>query len=329
MAENPPVCSGRGIYFVHTIMYIVIIFLLGIFLDLAFGDPPNAWHPVAWLGKLISWEFKYFPARSAWQNFAFGTVMVLLTIVIITSAIYFLIHYMQEKNQWFWVIISAILLKFCFSLRGLRTAATEIQRNLITNNLLKSRYKLTTLVSRDTNNLVKSKIVAATVESLAENSCDSFIAPIFYFLLFGIPGAIAYRIINTFDSMIGYHDKYEHSGKFAARVDDIVNFIPARITAFILLLSAWICRQNIAGAWHIMLRDHAKTESPNAGWTMSAVAGALGVQLEKIGHYKLGDMRRPLSVGMIDITLHMIAVTAVIWILITILLLQGWSYVAS
>ncbi|MCK4721659.1 MAG: cobalamin biosynthesis protein, partial [Dehalococcoidia bacterium] len=147
----------------------------------------------------------------------------------------------------------------------------------------------------------------------------SFVAPLFYFLLFGVPGAIAYRIVNTFDAMVGYHGEWEYLGKFAARLDDVVNFVPARVTGLLIVLAARICRKNVSQAWRIMLRDHKKTQSPNAGWTMGAIAGALGVQLEKAGHYKLGDNHSSLSLDTIDASLQMIMVAAVIWSLLSIL----------
>ena len=126
------------------------------------------------------------------------------------------------------------------------------------------------------------------MESVAESTCDSLVAPLFYFLLLGVPGAIGYRVVNTLDSMIGYHGKYEYLGKFAARLDDVLNFIPARLTALLLVLAAFVMKRNGRKAWQTALREHAKTESPNAGWPMAAMAGALDVRLEKVGHYQLG-----------------------------------------
>jgi adenosylcobinamide-phosphate synthase len=131
---------------------------------------------------------------------------------------------------------------------------------------------------------------------VSENVTDSFIGPWLAFALFGLPGAVAYRAINTLDSMIGYHGKYEYLGKASARLDDLVNLVPARLTALLLVFSsALLPGQRAASAWRIMWRDHARTESPNAGWTMSGMAGALGVELEKVGHYRLGDRTRPLE----------------------------------
>jgi adenosylcobinamide-phosphate synthase len=119
--------------------------------------------------------------------------------------------------------------------------------------------------------------------------------------------------------MVGYHGQLEYLGKFAARLDDVVNFIPARLTALMIVLASLLCRKNIAQAWHTMIRDHKKTESPNAGWTISAIAGALGVQLEKVGHYKLGDNHHPLSLDTISASQQIIIIVAIIWSFLSIL----------
>jgi adenosylcobinamide-phosphate synthase len=121
----------------------------------------------------------------------------------------------------------------------------------------------------------------------------------FYFALFGVPGALFYRVVNTYDSMIGYHGRYEYLGKVAARLDDLLNIIPARLTGLLLVAASRLRRAAAGGAWRVMLRDHAVTESPNAGWPMSAMAGALGVRLEKVGHYRLGDAEVEPSAGSI------------------------------
>ncbi len=162
-------------------------------------------------------------------------------------------------------------------------------------------------------------MVSAAVESVAENICDSFVAPLFYFLLLGVPGAMAYRVINTLDAMIGMHGKYEHLGKFAARLDDILNFIPARISALLIVLAAIFLRQNARQSWKTMLKDHSRTESPNAGWPMSAAAGALSVQFTKIDHYQLGQPDKPLKPGTIDAVLRLTGCSAFIWVTICLI----------
>lgn len=300
-------------------MEIIFILLIALALDLTFGEPPNVRHPVAWLGKLISLETKHAPQRGKFKQLAYGISMVLITLGLIVTAVYFLLTYLGGISLILYVIVAGLLLKFSFSLRGLRQAIDTIREFLVKDNLGQARISLKSLVSRNTARLSKSQVISATVESAAENICDSFIAPLFYFFLFGVPGAIAYRVINTFDAMVGYHGRWECLGRFAARLDDVANFIPARITALIIVLASLICRKNVSQAWHIMIRDHKKTESPNAGWTMSAIAGALGVRLEKIDHYRLGDAHYPLSLDTINGSRQIIIVTATIWCSIAIL----------
>jgi adenosylcobinamide-phosphate synthase len=300
-------------------MEIIFILLIALVLDLTFGEPPDVWHPVAWLGKLISVETRLAPKKDRLRQLAYGVSMVLITLGLIVTAIYFWLAYLREFNLIVYVIVAGLLLKFTFSLRGLRQAIRTVRELLVKNNLSQARISLKSLVSRDTDELNKSQMISAAVESAAENICDSFVAPLFYFLLFSVPGAIAYRVINTFDAMVGYHGHLEYLGRFAARLDDVANFIPARITALIIVLASLICRKNASQAWHIMIRDHKKTESPNAGWTMGAIAGALGVQLEKAGHYKLGDNHFPLSLDTIDTSRQIILVTAIVWCSISVL----------
>ncbi|MBA7702068.1 Cobalamin biosynthesis protein CbiB [subsurface metagenome] len=181
------------------------------------------------------------------------------------------------------------------------------------------------MVSRDTQGLPKPLLVSATVESVAENACDSFVAPLFYFLLLGVPGAIAYRVVNTLDAIIGYHQKYEYLGKFASRLDDVVNFIPARLTALLLVLAAFLSKRDARASWQVMLSDHSKTESPNAGWTMAAVAGALNMRLEKAGHYQLGNANVTPVPQVIDTALRLMGLAALVWVIICFAV--GVSYV--
>jgi len=213
--------------------------------------------------------------------------------------------------------VAALLLKSVFSLKGLCQATWKVRSHLSKNDIKEARRELGYLVSRDTQQLDRSHILSAVVELSAESITDSFIAPLFFWLLLGIPGSIAYRVVNTFDSRIGYHGEYEYLGKFAARLDDVLNYIPARISALLIVISAYLSRMNGNRSWHIMLRDRSKTESPNAGWTMSAMSGALGVKLEKPGHYLLGDKYNPLSVASITDSLRLVAVTFCLWTLLS------------
>lgn len=296
------------------------VLLLAVAVDLAFGEPPPALHPVVWMGQTITlMTGRITPRRPALQ-FAWGALVTLAVIALFTVPVYFLLVYLQGLHTAAYIIAAALLLKSSFSVRELRRAALRIKTLLATDKLAEARWELRALVSRNTSDLDTGQVVSATVESVAENSCDSLVAPLFYFLLLGVPGAVAYRVVNTLDAMIGYHGKWEYTGKFAARVDDVLNYLPARLTALILVLAAAMMRQNPRGAWTVMLRDHRKTESPNAGWTMSALAGALGVQIEKVGHYRLGDSQQALAAGSIEVTLRLMLLVAVTWVVLSMLI---------
>jgi adenosylcobinamide-phosphate synthase len=300
-------------------MDVLLILLLALAIDLALGEPPRVIHPVVWMGKVVSFLVKGGSALSPKAQFLYGLGVVLVTAGIFVAPVYFILFYLKGLSLIAYIVLAAVILKVSFSLKGLRHSALRVRNLLAKDKLAEARFELRSLVGRDTSKLDKSRMVSATVESVAENECDSFVAPLFYFLLFGAPGAIAYRVINTADAMIGHHGEFEYLGKFAARLDSVVNFIPARITALIIVLAAWVRKRNASAAWHIMLRDRRRTESPNAGWTMSAIAGALGVQLEKVGYYKLGDNHHSLSLRTIDASLQIVMTTALIWSLLIIL----------
>jgi adenosylcobinamide-phosphate synthase len=300
-------------------MEVILILLLGLAIDLTLGEPPPVIHPVVWMGRVISFLVKGGAGRTPSAQFLYGLAIVLFTVAVFVAPAYFLLFYLKGLSLVAYVIVGALLFKITFSLRELRRAALVVKTLLLKDRLAEARFELRSLVGRDTSKLDKSLMVSATVESVAENSCDSFVAPLFYFLLLGVPGAIAYRVINTLDTMIGHHGEFEYLGKFAARLDSVANFIPARIAALLIVLTAGIRKRNASGAWRIMRRDRRKTESPNAGWTMSAIAGALGVQLEKVGYYKLGDNHNSLSLNTIDASLQIVMTAALIWSLLLIL----------
>jgi len=192
------------------------------------------------------------------------------------------------------IFIEALLLKLAFSVRGLAQAGRAVRLSLERNDLTNARELVAThLVSRDTRSLTESQLAAATIESLAENTSDSIVAPLLYYALAGLPGLWVYRFINTCDAMLGYRDaEREWLGKAAARLDDLVNLIPSRLTAGLMLLVGLVRRQASRQALRVWWRDCRATASPNAGHPMSAAAGLLGVELEKVGHYKLGRGQR-------------------------------------
>ncbi len=296
-------------------MEIILIIALAVAIDLALGDPPNAIHPVAWMGKVISLLEKGGLKLNPTAQFLYGMGMTLFTVALFIVPIYFIFFYLGHISLVGSIILAALILKSTFSIKGLRRTALKVRKLLQDDKLNETRYELRALVSRDTRDLPEPLLASAVMESVAEGSGDSLVAPLFYFLLFGIPGAIGYRVVNTLDSMIGYHGKYEHLGKFAAKLDDILNFIPARIAALLLVLAA-VAKRNGRNAWRMALREHAKTESPNAGWPMAAMAGALNIRLEKPGHYRLGEVKTTLVPETINGSAQLFSIAASAWILI-------------
>ncbi len=300
-------------------MEIILILLLAVAIDLALGEPPRLIHPVVWMGKAISFLERGAIDKSAVTQLFYGLAMTLVATGLFAVPAYFALMYLKSLGIAAYIIGAAMLLKTTFSLKELRKAALRVKNLLLKDRLDEARFELRSLVSRDSRGLSKPLMASATVESVAESTCDSFVAPLFYFLLLGVPGAVGYRVVNTLDAMIGYHGRYEYLGKFASRLDDVLNFIPARLTALLLVLATFLSRRDARASWHAALSEHSKTESPNAGWTMSAIAGALGVQLEKVGHYKLGDNHHSLSLSTIDASVQIITTTALVWSLLLIL----------
>jgi adenosylcobinamide-phosphate synthase len=198
------------------------------------------------------------------------------------------------------VAAEALLLGSSFAVKGLDRAAGSVQDRLARGDLVGARAALPALVSRDPTGLSAPLVAAAAIESVAENFGDSVVAPWLAYALFGTPGALAYRALNTIDSMIGYHGRHEWLGKAGARLDDLANLLPARLAAALLALAG----ARPGRAWAVARREHGRTASPNAGWPMAAMAGALDVRLEKVDHYVLNphaaapapaDIRRALA----------------------------------
>jgi adenosylcobinamide-phosphate synthase len=227
--------------------------------------------------------------------------------------VFFLLYYLRDWSTIGFIIVAALLLKSTFSIRTLYKLANNVKRLLENMKIPAARKETSYLVSRDTTKLNLEQLTSAIVEMETESITDSLTAPLFYWLIFGVPGAVAYRVINTFDARIGYRGEYEYTGKFAARLDDILNYIPARISGLLLVVSAYMARKNGRKAWKTMLSDHNKTASPNAGWTMSAAAGALEIRLEKPGHYRLGHTGREPEPSDITDGLRLVIITCFVW----------------
>ncbi len=189
--------------------------------------------------------------------------------------------------------LAVLLLKPMFAVRALRDAAFAVRDALDRGDLAAARRALGSLCSRKADDLTEEELVMATIESVAENASDSFVAPLFFFACAGVPGAVFYRVVNTLDAMVGYRGKLEYAGKASARLDDLLNLVPARMTALLLLLAGAVTGRDARAGVRILRRDVKRTESPNAGWPMATMAGLLGVKLVKVDHYALGDATHP------------------------------------
>lgn len=245
-------------------------------LDALVGEPPTALHPVVWMGRALNAAERIAPSRPT-RRLAYGAVVGIGLPVLWGSLGWAL----ERRAPW---PLQALLLKSAFAGRALLEAAGEVEVALADGSLPAARHALRALVSRPTEELDGSLAAAAGVESLAENLTDSWLAPLLAYAAFGLAGVYAYRAANTADAMWGYRDgTYERLGKTAARLDDVFNWAPARIGALTLALLSPSPREALQ-AWR---RDARRTESPNAGQTMAATAGGLGVRLAKPGHYVL------------------------------------------
>lgn len=278
------------------------VLALAVGLDLLAGDPPNRWHPVAWIGALISRGRRLAP-RAPDDLALFGTFLILV-VAGVTAAGALAAHAVLARLPAPVALLGdAWLLKCSFSLDGLFAAVEIVRGHLVAGDLAGARRQVAWhLVSRPTDDLDAPEVASAAVESLAENLTDGLMAPVCFYVVgtllggagAGLALAWAYRAVNTADAMIGYRrDELEYLGRATARTDDALNYVPARLAAATIVAGAWLARQSRPGAARMWRRDGALTESPNAGQTMAAMAGALGVTLEKRGHYRLGDGPRP------------------------------------
>lgn len=278
----------------------MMVLALAFLIDFLAGDPPNRFHPVAWMGSSIAWYRRTMNHSGKARRFLAGLLLVVLGSTIVATVGVVLQQICQQCPLAVSVPIQAVILKCTFSARSLARAATSVADALNAGDLPLAREQVAYhLVSRDVSSLDASDLSAATIESVAENTSDSIVAPLLFFAIAGLPGALVYRFVNTCDAMVGYRtEELEWFGKPAARFDDLLNLLPARLTAFFMLI-AGVCIGNangFRGACRVWWRDHALTASPNAGHPMSAASGVLGVQLEKQGHYRLGsDLPRPLA----------------------------------
>lgn len=263
-----------------------LLLTLAVVLDLWRGEPPVRIHPVVWMGRLIHAARDAAPS-APWARLLWGLAMAILLPTLCAAAAAALI-----AVPWIGPVLGLWLLTSSISIRLLGEAGLRVGEAVSAGRIDDARAGLSWLCSRDPQALSGEELAGAAAESIAENASDSLVAPLLWLLIGGIPGAVFYRCVNTMDAMIGYRDRYFWLGKPAARLDDILNLIPARVTALMMLL---VADRDRGRGLRCMLRDAGKTDSPNAGWPMAAMAGLLGVEMTKRGQYALGEPLHPIS----------------------------------
>lgn len=270
--------------------------IVALAIDLLGGEPPVSVHPTIGMGRWISRGRSRRRSVSPCDSFVEGAMLVVGGAALVGSIAWLCDNALDSLPRSLRVIAEGAAVKPAVSLRALLDAATEVEQALVAGRLERARKLLAWhLVSRDTRSLRASDVAAATIESVAENLNDGLVAPLMAHCAGGLTGAYLFRFINTADAMLGYHTpELEWFGKAAARLDDAAAFIPGRCTAALIALSSLITGNSMRGALAAVRDDADATASPNAGWPMAAMAGALGVRLEKRGHYKLnGQARAP------------------------------------
>lgn len=281
----------------------------------ALGEPPARFHPVVWMGRYLGLKDRLLRASSLpYLQFALGTGFVLVGAFACGVAAWGLGRGLTLLPWPVATVLLALLLKPLFSISALLQAGDAVRQALVTGDLPEARRLLAWhLVSRDTSELSESEVAGAAVASLSENLTDSVVAPLFYFAVFGLPGAAVYRFINTADAVLGYRTpELERFGKFAARSDDALNFVPARLAAALLWLALKLSGAPARTSWQRMQNDRKRTPSPNGGWTMALTAAGLGVKLTKRGVYALNETGRDATPADIGRARHLIKVTVVL-----------------
>ena len=307
----------------------VAVIFLALLIDLLFGELPTSFHPVAWMGAIIARLERRSPRGSRLDSFIYGALIAVGGAVAMLLVGFLLRRVIIRLPRSLSCLAEAGILQTTLSVRKLADTGSQVESALESGEILEARHLVGWhLVSRDTSALSASQLAAATIESVAENTSDGIVAPLFFYTLGGLPAALAYRFLNTADAMLGYRDaRREWLGKAPARLDDAANWLPARLTALFICVAAFFTGDDAENARRVWRRDAGETSSPNAGHPMSATAGALGVTLEKSGHYRLGSGQRSPSSQDIGRSVRLMysatAVAAGLFALVTVISVCG------
>lgn len=301
---------------------------LGFFLDFFWGDPPwfvqKFGHPVIFIGNLIK-KTEAILLKSEKEKKQIlqvkGFLLFLLVVSISTGFVFFTVSFAYSLQFYLGFILETLIYYQLFATHSLEVESMKVYDSLKNATLEDSRVKLSYIVGRNTEHLEGTQIIKATVETIAENTTDAVIAPFFSMFFFGVSGGMFYKAVNTLDSMVGYkNEKYQYFGTVSAKMDDILNYIPARCSAIFLIISCFFLKLDVKNAWNIFLRDRYCHKSPNSAQTESVVAGALGVQLAGDAIYfgklhkkeTIGDALREVTVEDIKTTNKLMKCSAVL-----------------
>ena len=276
---------------------ILIALLVAIVLDALLGEPDWVWrkvpHPVVWFGNAIGWFDRRFNKPNEQSPFAGRSIGLVIILFLAGSggAMAWILQDALISLGWAGFALLAILSSVLIAQKSLYDHVLAVQKPLAANDIESARYAVSMIVGRETDRLEQDGVARAAIESLAENFSDGIVAPIFWFVLFGFPGLVVYKIVNTADSMIGHkNERYMWFGWASARLDDLLNLAPARLTMLLLLLSPFKTSagqqsSSTSAVWKAIIKDAPKHRSPNAGWPESATAGRLGIALSGPRYY--------------------------------------------
>ena len=307
----------------ETTIYAISIILISIIIDMIIGEVPNKIHPVIYMGNFIEKMKNYLPNTKT-----SGLLTIITTIFTFTIISLILLIITAYINNWIFLIFASILLSTTFSIKFLIESVRKIQTEL-KEDINKARKSMSYLVSRNTEQLTESRITSAAIETLTENITDSIISPLFYVtiltipfgIIIGILGGIIYRASNTMDAMLGYKTKeLINIGCYPAKWDDILNYIPARITGYYVILSAFLLKYDYKQSYDVMKKFALKTPSPNSGYPMAATAGALNITLIKENVYELGYGTDELNEEKISQAINITKETSILFILTIIII---------
>ncbi len=302
--------------------------IFAVLLDFLIGDPYSFPHPVKLMGRIISFEEKFARKITGSKK---GLKLSGFIIVIVNILLGFTVPYILLKSikqyKILYMIVNTYLIYTCIAARCLHNEAMKVSKALDIG-IEEARTRLSYIVGRETKNLSEEEIIRATVETVAENTSDGVIAPLFYIIVLGVPGGLAYKFINTMDSMLGYmNEKYINLGYFPAKVDDIFNYIPSRLTGILMCLGS-LGKFSIKDGFRIMIRDRKNHKSPNCAYPEGAVAGLLGIQLGGNNYYHgklvekptIGDRIRDIIKADIERTIEIMYRSEVLFLIICVLI---------